>query len=102
MAKKSSVATSTTTREENAIVKYFKDTRAELKKVTWPTREETRLLTIVIVLVTVAMAAFLGILDYVFQILAGQVIERDLISLGITIGLFAAGVAAFYYNNQQE
>ena len=38
----------------------------ELRKVTWPTREQTINLTIVVVVVCVAIALFLGGLDWLF------------------------------------
>ena len=101
MAKsKSSVAT-TTTRDENAVIKYLKDTRAELRKVTWPTRDETRTLTGIIVAVTVAMAIFLGLLDYIFQIVSAGIISGDYVRIGLAVVLFLAGVAAFYFNAQE-
>jgi preprotein translocase subunit SecE len=98
---KSSTATATT-REENVIVRYFKETRAELRKVTWPTREETRTLTTIIVIVTVTMAVFLGLLDYLFQIVAAGIIAGNPIRIGIAVVLFVGGAAAFYFNGQQE
>jgi preprotein translocase subunit SecE len=51
---------------DNAIVRYFKETRAEIRKVTWPTRQEATNLTLIVLAVTVAMAIFLGAVDYVF------------------------------------
>ena len=35
----------------------------ELKKVTWPTRDETRASTIVVIVLTIIMAVFLGLFD---------------------------------------
>jgi preprotein translocase SecE subunit len=81
-------------------VKYFHETRAELRKVTWPTREETKNLTLIIVGATIAMAIFLGTLDYIFQVVVAGVIGGDLIRLAIAIVLLVGGVAAFYYNSQ--
>ena len=103
MAKSKSRSSSTTanTRESNALVKYFNETRAELRKVTWPTREETKNLTIIIVIVTIAMAFVLGSLDYLFQIVAAGVIGLNPISIAIAVVLFAIGTAAFYFNNQE-
>jgi len=51
---------------ENRIVRYFKETRAELRKVTWPTRRQATNLTLIVLGVTVAMAAFLGAVDFLF------------------------------------
>ncbi len=50
----------------NPIVQYLKEARAEMNKVTWPTREEALRLTGIVLAVTAAMAAFLGFLDAVF------------------------------------
>jgi len=50
-------------RKENAIARYFRQTWAELKKVRWPSRREALNLTIIVLSVTVAMSAFLGIVD---------------------------------------
>ncbi len=102
MAKTKSSAPTVTPRSENAIVRYFKETRAELRKVTWPTREETRTLTTIIVIVTVAMAIFLGLLDYLFQIVVAGVIVGDLLRVGLAVVLLIGGTAAFYFNAQQE
>jgi len=62
-------------KKENAIVKYIKETRAELRKVSWPTREEAFNLTAIVVAVTAAMAAFLGVVDYLFSKLFGLIIR---------------------------
>jgi len=101
VAKSRSSNTATTAKEPNAIVKYFQDTRAELRRVTWPTREETRKLTLIIVAVTLVMAIFLGTLDYIFQGLVAGIIIGSWLQIGVSVILFAAGAAAFYYNSQE-
>ena len=102
MAKTKSGATAITPKEDNFVVKYLKETRAELRKVVWPTRDETRNLTVIVVGVTVAMAIFLGILDYIFQFVTAGVIRGDYIWIGAALLLLIAGAAAFYFNSQQE
>jgi preprotein translocase subunit SecE len=92
----------TTVKDTNPVIKYFQETRAELRKVTWPTRDEAKNLTMIIVAVTVVMATFLGFLDFIFQEVAGGVILGDFIWIGVAIVLFLGGVAAFYFNGQQE
>jgi preprotein translocase subunit SecE len=62
-------------KKDNFIVKYFKETRAELKKVTWPTRQEAVNLTLIVVGFTVFMAALLGIIDYIFAWVFGLIIR---------------------------
>jgi len=50
--------------KENRVMQYFRETRAELRKVVWPTREEAINLTVVVVVTIVAMSAFFGVIDY--------------------------------------
>ncbi|MDY7042419.1 MAG: preprotein translocase subunit SecE [Chloroflexota bacterium] len=55
------------TKRENAIIRYFKETWAELKKVNWPTRREALNLTLIVLAVTAFMAVFLGVVDLFFS-----------------------------------
>ncbi len=59
---------------ENRIVRYFRETRAELRKVVWPTRREATRLSIIVISVTVAMSAFLGVIDLIFSRLIGLIV----------------------------
>lgn len=52
----------------NRLVQYFLDSKAELKKVSWPTRQETIKYTILVIAISLLLAAFLGLLDYLFTI----------------------------------
>ena len=62
-------------KKDNFIVRYFKETRAELRKVTWPTRQEALNLTLIVVGFTIFMAALLGIIDYIFAWVFGLIIR---------------------------
>ena len=55
-----------TAKKENVVIKYLKETRAELKKVNWPSRQEATNLTLIVIAVTTFMALLLGTIDYVF------------------------------------
>ncbi|MEI2689912.1 MAG: preprotein translocase subunit SecE [Anaerolineae bacterium] len=55
-----------TEKKENRIVKYFREARAEMRKVTWPTRQEAFYLTGIVMAVTVAMSILLWVLDILF------------------------------------
>jgi preprotein translocase subunit SecE len=44
-------------------VTFFQESRAELRKVTWPTRQEATNLTIAVCGMTIGIAAFLGLVD---------------------------------------
>lgn len=46
--------------------RFVKEVVAELKKVTWPTREETIKLTVVVIVISVLVGAFIGGLDSLF------------------------------------
>jgi preprotein translocase subunit SecE len=55
------------TGNENAVFRYFRETRGEIRKVTWPTRQESQRLTAIVLGVTALMALFLGLLDFIFS-----------------------------------
>jgi preprotein translocase subunit SecE len=57
------------------ILNYFKDTRGELRKVSWPTRENATRLTLIVLGVTVAMAILLGAVDFIFSTLVRLLIS---------------------------
>ncbi|MEZ4659869.1 MAG: preprotein translocase subunit SecE [Caldilineaceae bacterium] len=62
-------------KSDNALVKYFRDTRAELGKVTWPTREEGIRLTGIVVAATIVSGIALFGIDYLFGSLIGVLIS---------------------------
>lgn len=45
------------------VVQFFREVRAELKRVTWPTRKETLGATSVVIVLVAIMAFFLGLVD---------------------------------------
>ncbi len=47
-------------------VRFFGEVVSELRRVTWPTREETTRLTILVLVVSVAIGIFLGVIDIAF------------------------------------
>lgn len=49
------------------LTNYIKDTRAEMVHVNWPTRSQTVRFTVLVILVSVATAAILGVADFVFS-----------------------------------
>jgi len=62
-------------KKDNFLVKYFEETRAELRKVSWPSRQEALKLTLIVVAFTISMAALLGIIDYFFARLFGLIVR---------------------------
>lgn len=53
-------------REPNALQRLFRETMGELRKVSWPTRQEAIALTQVVIVVMIIMAIILGTLDWAF------------------------------------
>jgi preprotein translocase subunit SecE len=87
--------------KENAVVKYLRDTRAELRKVHWPTREEAWNLTKVVMAVTVSMAFLLGILDYLFAMELRGIIDGSAIAIGVVVIVIVASVLTVVILNRQ-
>jgi len=56
------------------LTSFLKEVRLEMKKVNWPTRKEAVKYTLIIIGVSVAVAAFLGGLDYLFTTLLNKFI----------------------------
>lgn len=53
---------------------YIKETRAELKHVSWPTRRQAIVFTVVVIVISLVTAAYLGAFDYVFTKLLQTII----------------------------
>lgn len=53
-------------KKENAVQRFIRETLGELRKVSWPSRQEAINLTIVVLIVIVAMSSFLGVLDFLY------------------------------------
>jgi preprotein translocase subunit SecE len=49
-------------KEPNFVQRYFRETSGELRKVTWPSREEATNMTILVLIVLVVMSLLLGVL----------------------------------------
>jgi preprotein translocase subunit SecE len=64
-----------TIKKDNVITRYFKETMAELKKVSWPTRQEALNLTLIVIGFTIFMAILLGLIDYIFAWIFGLIIR---------------------------
>jgi preprotein translocase subunit SecE len=58
----------------NALFDYLKKSREELAKVTWPSRQTTINHTIMVIGVSLAVAIFLGAIDYLLIYILQSVI----------------------------
>lgn len=52
----------------NRIISYFREARGELRKVVWPSRRQTFNDTLLVIVISLVVAAFLGAIDYVLNI----------------------------------
>jgi len=48
---------------DNPAVKYFREARAELNKVSWPTRKDTVMYSTIVLVLSLATAVLTGVLD---------------------------------------
>jgi len=53
---------------------FLKEVKLEMKKVTWPTKKETLKHTMLVIGISLGVAAFLGILDFIFTWLINEFI----------------------------
>ena len=58
----------------NRIITFLKEVKLEMKKVNWPTREETIKYTLIIIGASIVVAIYLGGLDVLFTFLIKEFI----------------------------
>ncbi|MBD3311088.1 MAG: preprotein translocase subunit SecE [Candidatus Magasanikbacteria bacterium] len=56
------------------ITDYFKGSVAEMKKVVWPTKKQTTTYSIIVIAMSIGVAVFFGVLDYIFNIILEKII----------------------------
>ncbi len=59
----------------DSVVNFFKESKVELKKVTWPTRQELIVNTIVVLLAVAFCAAAIWIIDSVFSVVIRGILQ---------------------------
>ena len=74
-------------KQDNRFVRYFKETRAEVRKVHWPTRKDAQNLTIIVLVITIIMTIFLGLMVSPFALWLSKGILVDQSTLQLIIGL---------------
>ena len=50
------------------LVTYVKESIAELKKVSWPTKRQTMMYTIIVLVMSIGMAVLFSVLDQIFNL----------------------------------
>lgn len=59
----------------NPFTQYIRDTRNELKHVAWPTQLQTIVYTALVIAISIGIAAYLGLFDFLFTTVLGRVID---------------------------
>ena len=79
---------------DNRFKRYFKETRAEVRKVHWPTRKDARSLTTVVLVITVVMTIFLGVIvSPLASTLAGAIfVQQNTLVIAVAAVLAVAGI----------
>ncbi|MFA6047985.1 MAG: preprotein translocase subunit SecE [Parcubacteria group bacterium] len=60
----------------NKIIHFLKDAKTELQKVNWPTKKQTINYTAAVIAISIAIALFLGALDYIFEAILNKFILK--------------------------
>lgn len=50
-----------------SLIDYLRETKGELKHVSWPSQRQTVVFTLVVILISVVVAYFLGFFDFLFR-----------------------------------
>jgi preprotein translocase subunit SecE len=58
------------------VKEFFREVRIELKKVTWPSRKETIAATGMVIVLSILVSFFLGLLDVGLAKLVGSFLKR--------------------------
>ena len=57
------------------VLDYFREVKVELRKVSWPTRAQTKKYTILVIVVSVIVGIYLTGLDYILSKIVGMVVR---------------------------
>ena len=57
------------------VLDYIRESRAELKKVTWPTKQQMWYSTLVVIVVTFMVSAYLGLVDLILTGIFSKIIQ---------------------------
>jgi preprotein translocase subunit SecE len=56
------------------ITTFFKEVKMEIKKVNWPTKKETIRYTLIVIGISIAVAIYLGGLDFIFTTILNKLV----------------------------
>jgi len=73
------------------VSRYIKETRAEIERVAWPSREEATRLTLIVLAVTASLALVLALLDFIFAWYIAQVLAFNAFAMGFLVVVLVGG-----------
>lgn len=82
------------------LAEYLGDVNSELKKVSWPTREETARLTRIVIIATIIAALVLGAISTAMSIVIRQGLDFPIILVVIMVGATAGVIWYFRQGNR--
>ena len=56
------------------LTEYIKETKVEMKHVTWPSRRQAIAFTVVVILISIGVALYQGFFDFLFTLGLGKII----------------------------
>lgn len=89
------------TRTVGGLRGYFEGVRSELEKVVWPTREEWRRLTVIVLITLIASALALGAVSFIFTELFRIGLANPIILIGAMLIAVAGGFIIYRYNSSR-
>lgn len=57
------------------LINYIRETKGELKHVSWPTRRQAIAFTAIVIVISVLVSLYLGLFDFIFSFILEQVIS---------------------------
>lgn len=67
--------TTDTEKSGNSVTNFLSETKVELKKVTWPTKQELISNTVVVIIAVILCAALIWIIDSIFSVLFRMILQ---------------------------
>jgi len=74
MSVKNNVKTEKTVKS-NGLVSFFREVKAEVKKITWPSKDETKKAFVAIIAFMLMYTILVGGLDFIFKNLFGMILK---------------------------
>ncbi|MCS7087929.1 MAG: preprotein translocase subunit SecE [Thermoflexales bacterium] len=81
---------------------YFRETAGELRKVHWPTPQEARNLTAVVMAVMFVMAIFLGLFDFLFERLMLEILRLSLIAIAVAVAIVLSILVVVFFPSRER